>query len=117
MGGEISRLPETVAKIAKALKGRQALILVFNHYKVDEENSAMLGLADLLSVEFRDDSHLETFLSHWDNVLCSVREQLPDRTLETLFVRQVRQSKVLAPELAHYERAPPNSADRSYLFL
>jgi hypothetical protein len=72
VGGQISRAQETAAKGNRPLKGRQALLLVFQHYRVERSHTSLQGFADLLSLELHGSNDLQTFMDNWDGVLCGV---------------------------------------------
>ena len=59
------------------------------------------------------------FISTWDNVLVNLSSAAKpaDNILETLFIRQIRKSKCMEVDVAHYDRLPKGHADRSYEYL
>ena len=62
------------------------------------------NIQSLVSVKFLGDSKLEQFISNWDTVLCGMSKEPDDETKEQFFYEQVRHSKALQEDLAHYER-------------
>jgi len=61
IGNQIERAQITSLRRRIHLKGRQALFIICDYFKVEENNGQMLGLVDLISVQLTDDSKLESF--------------------------------------------------------
>jgi hypothetical protein len=87
VGGQISRAQEVAARKGFFLKGRQALHLIYDYYKVSESQVGVMDLADLISVELRDDGHLQTFIDNWDTVLCGMTKEPAQEDMEVLLIR------------------------------
>ena len=63
------------------------------------------------------DDKLSQFIQTWESVLAGMKEELPASTMEVLFLMQLRTSKVLKEEIAHYDRVEKGHADKSYEYL
>ena len=110
---KLSRLADELAKDGRLLKGRQCLFVLYEQFKLDEAAGAIFSLADLLSVQYRGDADLATFMDNWDSVLCGMEQEPVTEVKETLFLRELRKSTVLREEVLHYERCPPGHADKT----
>ncbi len=61
---------------------------------------------------------LRGFSSTWDSACKSEqRRKARRRRLGTLLIRQIRKSKCMEVDVAHYARLPPDHADRCYKYL
>ena len=117
IGRRITHATEIEARAGRMLKGRQCLLLIYEHYRINEEAGSLYELTDLMSVTLRHDGQLESFLNSWESVLAGMKEEPSPKTMEVLFLQQLRNSSVLKEEVAHYDRSRPGEAARSYDFL
>ena len=98
------------------LKGRQALWMVYDYYRVNAEAGALFDLSDLLHVKLRGDA-LETFMASWEYVLVGMAVELSEDTLKVLFLDNLRGCPVMREEIIHYDRARVGHPDKSYAYL
>ena len=117
IGRRITLATEMAAREGRMLKGRQSLLIVYEHFTVSEEAGALYDFEDLMNVRFKGDNHLESFMNTWDTVLASIDKPPAADIVETLFVNQLRNSKDLREEIAHYDRSLKGTRDRTYEFL
>ena len=88
VGREVAEATEAAAKNGKMLRGRQALWLVYQWYKVTEEAGALFDLSDLMKVEL-EGHNLSTFQQNWVSILGMKKE--PDKqTMATLYHMQIQ---------------------------
>ena len=64
---------ELEQKEARLAKGRQLLLMVYEHYKLNEELGAVYDINDLMAVTVRGGSKLEHFLITWDATLAGMK--------------------------------------------
>ena len=121
LGREIALQQERAAKDGRLLRGRQALFMIYQHFKTAEEAGALYDLVDLTKV--LSTTHggkqidLTTFLQNWEAVLAGMKVE-PDITIkETLFKEQIKVYKQIEHDIATYHRAKPGDPERSYDFL
>ncbi len=83
-----------------------------------ESDRSIYDTEHIFAVGVRGDD-LRGFISTWDNVLArpSSAAKLADNILVTLFIRQIRKSKRMEVDVAHYNRLPQGHSDRSYEYL
>ena len=118
-GRRITLLSESLAKQGVMMRGRQALLIVYREFNLDSERGLLYDLSDLMQVRCAGDQPvaLEAFLASWEAVIEGLSEPQPEKTLEVLFYEQLKDSKALAAEVAHYNRQMRGHVDRSYEFL
>ena len=63
LGRTVTNHTELELKAGRMIKGRQILWLAQQHFKVNEEAGAVYAIQDILSVQYRDDKHMEHFLN------------------------------------------------------
>jgi hypothetical protein len=117
IGRQITQASDDEAKNGRLLKGRQALLIVYKYYEINDCLGVIYNTRDLMAVTWRGDNQMEAFMQIWTNVLSGMKDAPAADTVEELFLEQVRQSKVLKEEVAHYERCAKDHADHSYKFL
>ncbi len=87
----------------KMIRGRQVAWMIYKHFKLSEEDGAMLEWDELLHVHLRGDN-LQQFENDWNNTILNIRE-LPDEVfLETLFRKQLDKSEQLKNAMALYQQ-------------
>jgi len=118
VGSQIRRCQEQLFnQHKKFLKGRQALWLIFEHFKVDEGKIGWYDISDLLSVQFVDDAHLQAFMDNWDAVLCAIAKPPSPDDLAVLLLRELSKSKALEYDIATYRRMSASNPEKTYGFL
>ena len=98
------------------LRGRQALWMVYEYYRVNAEAGALFDLSDLLNVKLRDDA-LETFMANWEYVLVGMAVEPSEDTLKVFFLDNLRRCPVMREEINHYDRARVGDPDKCYAYL
>ena len=116
LGRKLSQAKEVEARRGVMLKGRQALWMVYEYYRVNAEAGALFDLSDLLNVKLRGDA-LETFMANWDYVLVGMAVEPTEDTLKMLFLDNLRGCPVMREEINHYDRARVGDPDKSYADL
>jgi len=82
IGGEVLRAQTRAKDTRRHFTGRQALLLVYQHFRTEESNSHHLSYLDIMSVIFKGDDRMHTFIENWDNVLVRIRDEVPNHALE-----------------------------------
>ena len=116
LGRSIVQQQEIAAKQGKMLMGRQMLFMVYAYFSVSADAGSLYSITDLMSVRLNDD-RIENFLNSWNHVLAGMETYPPANELEELFTEQLRFSKILKDEIAHYDRHPKGHPDHSYEYL
>ena len=91
-------------------------LMLHDHFSTNIKHGATYALEDLFSVSLRNDN-LTVFMSSWDQVLAGITKIPGNDVLETLFYKQVKNSKSIAHDLNEYHRAEEGSEKHSYDFL
>ena len=117
IGRRINVRVEEMARAGVMMRGRQILFLIYGENALDEDKSTLYDLTDLFSLRCNSDSELSSFLISWQALLIGMRKVPEVSTLEAVIVEQLRKCPGLATEIAHYDRQPRSSPDRSYEYL
>ena len=88
LGRQLTQATEDEAKRGRPLKGRQALLLIYRYFEINEEAGVIYSITDLMAVRWLGDEKIETFLNSWIAVLSGMREEPPLRVKEELFLEQ-----------------------------
>ena len=116
LGSRILMASDTAAVTRKRpLSGRQALRMIYQEFKVDDEAGTHY-IEDLMAVRLVDDKY-ESFLTLWDMVVDNMVEPLPERTLRAFFLKQVRGKAAFQHDIAYFERLESGHVDKNYAFL
>ena len=116
LGRAISTEKEKLAEKGIFMKGRRALRMIHDHYRISETEGALLELQDLLKVSVKGDN-LRSFLMDWEHVLTGMNPVPDVAVLETLFRLQVAKSTAMRDTMTYYNRLDMNHPDRNYDFL
>jgi hypothetical protein len=116
LGREIVQQQEIAAKSQKRLKGRQILWMVYQYYATSQDAGEMYSIVELMAVRLVDDK-LETFMNNWSHVLAGMDEMPQAAVIEELFIEQLRYSKIMKDEIAHYDRHPKGHPDHTYEYM
>ena len=85
---------EHAAKDGRLLRGRQALFMIYQHFKTAEEAGALYDLVDLTKVLSTTSGgkqiDLTTFLQNWEAVLAGMKVEPDISVKETLFKEQIK---------------------------
>ena len=118
--GELARpvnvQKEKLASKGTPMKGRQALLLLYQHFQIGETEGSLLSLQDLLDVRLTNDN-LRAFLNDWESVLAVMAKPPEEDVLETLFRRQLFNSQGMKDQMAYYERLEAGRQHKTYDFL
>ena len=117
IGQEINTKSEEAAKNNVLLRGRQILLMIYQHYQLGETQGALLGLKHINAVRFRSEAHLEAFKNDWEMVLTNMKSVPDQETLRELLLEQIKGCVQLKEDLAYYGRLDDGHADKSYVFL
>ena len=94
LGREIALQQEHAAKDGRLLRGRQALFMIYQHFKPAEEAGALYDLVDLTKVLSTTSGgkqiDLTTFLQNWEAVLAGMKVEPDISVKETLFKEQIK---------------------------
>ena len=112
----VDTFKENEATADRIVRGRQILFMLHDHFSTNIKHGATYALEDLFSVSLRNDN-LRVFMSSWDQVLAGITKVPGNDVLETLFYKQVKNSKSIAHDLNEYHRAEEGSEKHSYDFL
>jgi hypothetical protein len=100
LGRAISTAEEQSALKGFFRKGRQALRMIYDHYRISETEGSLLELQDLMKVSLKKDN-LRSFLMDWEHVFTGMNP-LPDvAVLETLFRMQIQNSSAMRDVLLY----------------
>ena len=116
LGRKLTHETEKLGKIGKMMKGRQALSIIYEHFRTSEEAGALHDLDDLMNVNMNGDK-LEAFIQTWDQVLIGMREDPDPAYKRVLFLKQIRKVSDLKYDIAEYDRFEVTHPNRSYGFL
>ena len=118
--GELARqilnFKETEAGERRAVRGRQVLYLLDQHFKTNEEVGSLYSVEDLLKVNLLQDD-LSTFIHTWESVVAGMSHVPDERTLRDILLRQRRRSARMKWDLDLYDRAKEGTSTHSYSFL
>ena len=107
---------EESASKGEFLKGRQILLLLYQHYKISEVDGQMLDFQDLLAVHMVGEE-LRRFMNDWEMTVTGMRKLPEEDVLETLFRRQIQRHPGFREHMAYYERLPIGHEERNYRYL
>ena len=98
------------------MKGRQALKMIYDHYRISETEGSLPELQDLSKASLKSDN-LRSFLMDWEHVPTGMNPVPDDAVLETLFRLQIAKSTAMHDTMTYYNRLDMGHADRTYDFL
>ena len=84
--------------------------MVYESHKLDEAIGQVFDIENVFSTTLKGDN-LAIFLQGWGTVLAGQAAPIREIILKPLLHRQLLNSASLKEELAHYERALPDSDD------
>ena len=99
------------------MKGRQIVWMIYNHFKTNPNLAPVYSIVDLTALKWMGDNNIHTFRHMWNFITRNMVEKLRDNSLADLLYSQMKNSKVLQVDLAHYRRHPDGHPDHSYRFL
>ena len=86
------------------LTGKQIALMIVKDLTVGDTEEQTMELSDLISLELKQDN-LRGFDMAWDEMLLGMDELPKDRTLESLYRKQLSKSTQFQNALALYEQA------------
>ena len=92
------------------------LFMLHDHFGTNIKHGATLALQDLFSVQLRGEN-LKAFILNWDQVLAGIVQTPDESVLETLFYKQVKNSKAIQHDMNENYRADEGTEKRTYSFL
>ena len=116
LGRQMTIKEQAMAKDGKRLKGRQMPKMLYDYHKLDETQHAVYNFENILAVTLKGDK-LQKFLNDWNSTLAGQGTSITKKILKPLLLRELRKSPQLKEEIAHYDRAKPNTEDNSYDYL
>jgi hypothetical protein len=97
-----------------ALRGRQALHMVYSEYAIDIERGALYDLSDLMLLSYTGDNNLPRFLADWLHTVQGLSEPQPEGNLKVLLYEQLVRSEALSSDMAYYRRIKKDDPDKTY---
>jgi hypothetical protein len=116
LGRKLSLAVEVAAKCGLMLRGRQALFIIYEHFKTAEKAGALFELTDLMAIK-RHGSNLQAFITSWDTVLAGMKNEPTVETKEVLLYEQLKDCEELIHDMAYYHRDKMMSSQQKYDFL
>ena len=117
LGRRITRLSRDEArKNGRQLRGRQALWIIYQEYKMEGKAVGVFGLEELFKVTHTGDD-LVKFLEDWELALSNLETEPDEDVLETLVIKLFRKSQKLRTDVAHWQRLEKDHPDRACQWL
>ncbi len=98
-----------------SLAGRLALWLLQQRFKLERGQATQVEMTRLMAHKF--DGDLELYLDGLDTILLQFQKEPEESFLLALVEPQLRKAKFLAPDFVFYDRALPDSEERTFTFL
>ena len=105
-----------MANAGQRLRGRQTLKLACEHHTLDVSWGQVLDSENTIAATLKGDKLAKLKLD-WDSVLAGQAASVPDPVLCPTRYRQLKTSPTLREEVARYDRAHPNTFEKTYSFL
>ena len=104
--GELQRVinldREKLDKQGTWMNGRQVTWLLYQHYRINQTDVAIMDITDVINLKLKGDNVRE-FMGKWDTTLLHVGKRPDDEQLEVLLPAQLETSMQLKNTLALYE--------------
>ena len=91
--------------------------MIYDWFQTESHLAKCYTFADLMSLRYPGDHKLREYLFQWDHIMDQLQEPLSDNCKRDIMKTHLEHSKVLAPDLAHFNRRGNNDADYTYTFL
>ena len=108
---------EAATRANTILKGRQIAWMMMDFNKTNKNLTTVYSITDLYRIQWKGDNNISRFRFAWRNTVANLPYKLDDLAMRDLLYNCMKQSKVLAPDLAHYDRQTEDHQDRSYQYL
>ncbi len=104
---------------ASMLRGRQALWLIYEHFKTTTHDGTLYGFRHLQLVEWKGDEvwQWEYFDAEITRVLGGMENQPRWEDVQDHYVRQFRKTKKMKEDLAYFDRLEPDHVHKSWRYL
>ena len=101
IGLKITKANAKAAKNGQVMKGRQALHLMYKHFKCNQDKTAFFDLKDLIAVKYREgETSLQQFMDNWDVVYDGMDYEPDETTLVLTFFEETRKCSQLDYDLS-----------------
>ena len=115
--GELARIvtlrEEEASMKGEMLMGRQLAWMIFDHFKISEQEGPILEYKDLFALEFK--TNLKGFLNEWDSVILGMKTVPAVDILESLFRAELEKDTSIKDLMHSYEQDfHQNGKPRSY---
>ena len=98
------------------MKGRQLLWMIHQHYKVSAVDTELHDYKSFQSLRMRN-NNLAAFVHEWETCLMNMSQVPSEAILHSAFFDQISTHPDLRLDIAHYNRLPQDSPDRSFRWL
>ena len=103
-------------KPPRLISGRQLLFMVYEWYKVEEDDKAVHDIKRLLNLRMHNND-LAKWQFEWDAELLRQNEEVPLHLKHTLYQEKVEHHPLMAADMEHYHRLERGHQDKSYQWL
>ena len=107
---------ESLASQGFYMRGRQLLLVIYQHYSISEAEGYVVEFRDLMAVTVQG-GDLKSFLTEWDVIMAGIRKVPDEDILESMFRKQVEKHPLLREDMAYYNRKSLHDPERTYLTL
>eukprot|EP00971_Amphidinium_carterae_P141279 2799139-Amphidinium_carterae.4 len=110
---------ETLAKMGRFAAGRLVLRWLIQDFAVDNSRGALYDISDLMQLKLTGTSagSIQSFLEAWTWVEQGLKSDVSPRVKEAMLWHQLKDCRILEPELVLYRTAPEGSEWRNYEYL
>ena len=101
------------------LRGRQALWLIYEHFRTTTSDGTLYGFRHFQLVEWKGDevSQLEHFDAEVTRVLGGMENMPREEDINDHYVRQFRKTKTMKEDIAYFDRLENGHPDKSWKYL
>ena len=103
LGRKINLLEEKAALAGKMLKGRQTLWLIYESYRINDTEGAILEFKDLLTIKVKNENPRQ-FINDWEMCLIGMKAIPSEDIMESLFITELEKCSSLKSVLALYKQ-------------
>eukprot|EP00971_Amphidinium_carterae_P336444 6472816-Amphidinium_carterae.2 len=110
---------ESLAKMGRFAAGRLVLRWLVQDFAVDNSRGALYDISDLMQLKLTGTSAgaIQSFLEAWTWVEQGLKSDVATRVKEAMLWHQLKDCRILEPELVLYRTAPEGSQWRNYEYL
>ena len=84
------------------IMGRQIAWIIYDYFKISEQEGALLEFKDLLLIKFK--SNLKGFIHEWDMTLLGINDTPKVEILESLFRQELEKDNSIKDIMHQYEQ-------------